>query len=71
MEDQDLFEPGSHVFSGVVKSWRGNFGELVTDSGLTVLFVVAGQPQPLIGERITISSRRYRPVYHVTAVNRS
>jgi hypothetical protein len=70
MDDVDLFEPGSHVFTGVVRSWTGNYGELVTDSGLSVIFVIQGQPQPMIGERITIKARRYRPVHHATALTR-
>lgn len=71
MGDLDLFEPGTQVFTGTVRSWSGGFGELVTDSGLSVIFVVQGQPQPQIGERITISTRRYRPVYHAATVTRS
>jgi hypothetical protein len=70
MEEIDLFEPGSHVFTGTVRSWSGSYGELVTDSGLSVIFVVQGQPQPLIGERITIKTRRYRPVHHAVSVSR-
>ena len=70
MGDLDLFEPGTQVFTGVVRSWSGAFGELVTDSGLSVIFVVQGQPQPLVGERITISTRRYRPVHQVTNLTR-
>lgn len=68
MRDLDLFEPGAHVFTGTVRSWSGAFGELVTDSGLTVLFVVQGIPQPAVGSRITISTRRYRPIYHAQSV---
>ena len=71
MGDLDLFEPGTQVFTGVVRSWSGAFGELVTDSGLSVIFVVQGQPQPLVGERITISARKYRPVYQAGSVTRA
>jgi len=71
MGDLDLFEPGTQVFTGVVRSWSGSFGELVTDSGLAVIFVVQGQLQPQVGERITISARRYRPVYQATTVSRT
>jgi hypothetical protein len=43
----------------------------VTDSGLSVIFVLQGQPQPQIGERITISARRFRPVYQAGTVTRA
>ncbi|MDX2307770.1 MAG: hypothetical protein NW216_06000 [Hyphomicrobium sp.] len=69
MGDLELFEPGTQVFSGTVRSVTGIFGELVTDSGLSVVFVVQGQPQPQIGTRITISARRYRPIYHATSIS--
>jgi hypothetical protein len=70
MGELDLFEPGTQVFTGTVRSWSGAFGELVTDSGLSVIFVVQGQAQPQVGERITISARKYRPVYHAASVSR-
>lgn len=69
MGDLDLFEPGTQVFTGVVRSWSGAFGELVTDSGLSVIFVLQGQVQPQVGERITISARRFRPVYQVASLS--
>lgn len=69
MGDLDLFEPGTQVFTGVVRSWTGAFGELVTDSGLSVIFVLQGQAQPQVGERITISARRFRPVYQVASLS--
>jgi hypothetical protein len=69
MGDLDLFEPGTQVFTGVVRSWSGAFGELVTDSGLSVIFVLQGQAQPQVGERITISARRFRPVYQVASLS--
>lgn len=71
MGDLDLFEPGTQVFTGVIRSWNGAFGVLVTDSGLSVIIVVQGQPQPPIGERITISARRYRPVYHAASISKA
>ncbi len=48
-----------------------SFGELVTDSGLAVIFVLHGQPQPQIGERITISARKFRPVYQAGTVTKA
>jgi len=75
MGDLDLFEPGTQIFTGVVRSWSGAFGELVTDSGLSLIFVLQGQgqgePQPKVGERITISARRFRPVYQAATITRA
>lgn len=71
MGELDLFEPGTQIFTGTVRSWSGSFGELVTDSGLAVIFVLQGQPQPHIGERITISARRFRPVYQAGTVTKA
>lgn len=71
MGDLDLFEPGTQIFTGVIRSWSGSFGELVTDSGLSVIIVVQGQAQPPIGERVTISARRYRPVYHAASISKA
>ena len=39
MDDADLFEPETHTFTGVVKEWGQFWGELVTDSGLSIVFV--------------------------------
>jgi hypothetical protein len=73
MGDLDLFEPGTQIFTGVVRSWSGAFGELVTDSGLSLIFVLQGQgeSQPKVGERITISVRRFRPVYQAATITRA
>ena len=73
MGDLDLFEPGTQIFTGVVRSWSGACGELVTDSGLSLIFVLQGQgePQPKVGERITISARRFRPVYQAATITRA
>jgi hypothetical protein len=71
MGELELFEPGTQIFTGTVRSWSGSFGELVTDSGLAVIFVLQGQPQPHIGERITISARRFRPVYQAGTVTKA
>lgn len=65
MSEQDILEPGTHVFSGTIKSWNGQSGELVTDSGLTVVFVTDGKPVAPVGSRVTLSTRRFRPRYYV------
>lgn len=69
MDDPDPFEPGTHTFSGTVRAWRKHSAELVTDSGLSVLFhVQQGQPALPVGSRVTITARKYRPRYLVLSV---
>ncbi len=68
MTDLDLFEHGTHVFTGTLKTWRGAFAELVTDSGLTVTFTTAGNPRLSEGARITIVARKYLPRYHMVKI---
>lgn len=70
MDDPDPFEPGTHTFSGTVRAWRTHTAELVTDSGLSVLFHVhQGQPPVPEGTRVTITARKYRPRYLVLSVS--
>jgi hypothetical protein len=72
MDDPDPFETGVHTFTGTVKSWRRFSGELVTDSGLSVLFhVPQGHPPVPEGARITVTARKYRPRYLVVSVTPS
>ena len=48
---------------------RKNSAELVTDSGLSVLFhLQQGQPPVAEGTRITVTARKYRPRYLVLSV---
>jgi hypothetical protein len=67
----NLLEPGTHVFSGTVKVWRSDYGELLTDSGVTVQLVTQGQPMMHVGERVTVVTRRFRPLYQVEDVRTS
>jgi len=69
MDDLDPFEPGTHTFSGVVKTWTQNSAELVTDSGLALFLNTQGQPQVPIGARVTVITRKYRPCYLVMRVS--
>jgi hypothetical protein len=65
MDDPDPFELGTYEFTGVVKIWRDSYGELTTNSGVTVLFVTQGfQPVPE-GTRITIVTRKFRQRYQI------
>ena len=69
MDDLDPFEPGTHTYSGVVKAWNANSGELVTDSGLVLFLSTQGQPQVPIGARVSVVTRKYRPCFLVTRVS--
>lgn len=70
MDPSHLLEPETHVFTGVVTSWHNGIGELVTDSGIFVPLVVEGHPPIVEGTRITISAKKFRPIYQVLAVRR-
>lgn len=71
MDDLDVFEPGTHNFTGTVKSWSANSGELVTDSGLSIIFATQGQQPVPVGARITIVAKRYRPRYLAVGMSRA
>jgi hypothetical protein len=68
MTDTDPFEPGSHAYSGVVKTWTDRSGELITDSGLMIIFSTQNQPLVPPGKRVTLTLRKFRPRYAVVAV---
>jgi hypothetical protein len=61
MDEIDPFEPGSQIFVGTVKFWRNGYGELVTDSGVTVPFNTQGRPALRVGMRVRIVARKYEP----------
>ncbi|MFT3729814.1 MAG: hypothetical protein QM780_18645 [Hyphomicrobium sp.] len=64
----DLLEPGTHVFSGTLRVWGSNYAELLTDSGVTIQLVTQGSPSLRDGARVTVVTRRYRPLYQVEEV---
>jgi hypothetical protein len=68
MNDLDLFEQGTHVFTGTFKARHGPFAELVTDSGLSVTLTTEGNPQLLEGARVTVVARKYLPRYHMIKI---
>ena len=69
LDDPEPFEAGTHTFTGTIKAWRRFSAELVTDSGISVLFhVQQGQPPVPEGSRITITARKYRPRYLLMSV---
>lgn len=61
MDDADLFEPETHTFTGVVREWGPFWGELVTDSGLSIVFVTRDQQPVPQGTRITVNAKKFRP----------
>ncbi|MBS0253484.1 MAG: hypothetical protein JSR78_20690 [Proteobacteria bacterium] len=64
----DLLEPGTHVFSGTVRVWSSDYAELHTDSGVTIQLVTQGLHGLRDGARVTVVTRRYRPLYQVEEV---
>jgi hypothetical protein len=64
----DLLEPGTHVFSGTIRVWGSDYAELFTDSGVTIQLVTRGHIRLRDGARVTVVTRRYRPLYHVDEV---
>jgi hypothetical protein len=68
MTQPDPFEPGTHVFSGVVRAWTERAGELVTDSGLLITFSTQNHPAAVVGSRITVTMRKFRPHYALVSV---
>lgn len=70
MNDPDPFEPDTHVFTGIVKTWRSSYGELITDSGVTVPLITQGHPPILEGSRVTLVTRKLRPRFQIEKVYR-
>jgi hypothetical protein len=64
----EFFEPGTYVISGTVKLWRADYGELLTDSGVTIPIVTQGHPMMLEGARLTLQTRKLRPLYMIDKV---
>jgi hypothetical protein len=67
-EKFDLFEPGTQVFTGTVKVWRGDYGELLTDSGVTIPLTTQGHPTVREGARVTLVARKFKPLFQVEKV---
>lgn len=65
MDDLDPFEPGTHSFSGTVRTWTRNSAELVTDSGVVLFLDTRGQQPVPIGTYLRIETRKYRPCHFV------
>ncbi|WP_295558815.1 hypothetical protein [uncultured Hyphomicrobium sp.] len=61
-------EPETHVFTGTVKSWQADYGELLTDSGVTVPLVTRGLSPLPVGTRLTLVARKFKPLFMVEKV---
>lgn len=66
----DLFEPGTQVFTGTVQVWRGDYGELRTDSGVTISLATQGLSAVPEGARVTLVARKFRPLFRVEKIVR-
>lgn len=68
MPDRGPLEDEAQVFSGVIKVWRTDYGELLTDSGVTVPLITRGYPAVPIGARVTLVARKYKPLFQIEKI---
>jgi hypothetical protein len=69
LDDPNPFEDGVHTFTGIIRTWRTSTAELHTDSGLSVqIHIPQGQPPVPEGARVTVTARKYKPRYLITAI---
>ncbi|WP_244534509.1 hypothetical protein [Hyphomicrobium sp. CS1GBMeth3] len=61
-------EPDTHVFTGTVTVWYGDYGELLTDSGVTVPLLTRGLPAVPVGMRLTLVARKFKPLFQIEKV---
>jgi hypothetical protein len=61
-------EPNTHVFTGTVTSWRSDYGELVTDSGVTVPLLTRGLAPVPVGTRLTLVTRKLKPLFLIESL---
>jgi hypothetical protein len=71
MYDHGPLEENSQVFTGIIKSWRNDYGEPLTDSGVTVPFVTQGYPAVPLGTRVNLVARRYKPLFQIEKLTKS
>ena len=64
----ETVESDTHVFTGIVRAWRSDYGELITDSGVTVPLVTRGLPPLPEGARVTLVARKLRPLFQIEKV---
>ena len=70
MSEVDPFEPGSHTYSGTIKAWHGASAELVTESGLVIVFSTQNQEPLPAGSKVTVTLRKFRPRYALVNVQK-
>ena len=70
MSEVDTFEPGSHTFTGTIKAWHGASAELVTESGLVIVFSTQAQDPLPVGSRVTVTLRKFRPRYALVSAQK-
>jgi len=63
-------EPETHVFTGTIRTWSSDYGELITDSGVTVPVVTRGLPVMTVGTRLTLVARKLKPLFVIEKVVR-
>ena len=68
MDNYAPVEPDAHVFTGTIISWSSDYGELLTDSGVTVPLVTRGFPALPVGARLTLIARKFRPLFQIEKV---
>ncbi len=68
MSNRGPLEDEAQVFSGIVKVWRSDYGELLTDSGVTVPLVTSGYRPLPVGARITLVARKYKPLFQIERI---
>lgn len=67
----DLLESETQIFTGTVQSWNGSYGLLLTDSGVRVHFMADDQSKIQDGMRLTVSARRFKPLYRAVSLQRA
>ncbi len=70
MNNSAPVEPDTHVFTGTITAWRSDYGELVTDSGVTVPLLTRGLPAMPVGTRLTLVARKFKPLFQIERVTK-
>jgi hypothetical protein len=70
MNNSAPIEPDMQIFTGTIKSWRSDYGELVTDSGIAIPLLTHGLPALAVGSRLTVVARKLKPVFQIERIVR-
>lgn len=71
MDDSHPVEADTQVFTGTVTTWRSDYGELFTDSGVTVPLLTRGLPAVPVGTRLTLVARKFKPLFQIERMTKS